>query len=358
MMYNYTYNNHFKFGYLQEDDNGMPVKKLYGQRRSESDEWIIEYGQCNGFSDFRTECISAAEKIYNNRQGAKIDVLFSGGSDSEIVLRSFYELGVDFNVHIMRYDDYLNAHDWSYAYVICQNLNIKPIFHDLNLLKFWGSSQFHDFAQQSKCVSPQLVTHMWLMNRMDNLPVMGSGECYTARADIVLHRSTDFSKTPYSAHVPWVMYEREKIACWYRFPMHHRQNAIPGFFQYTPEIILAFLTDPDSVKLYNNKCRGRLSNKNTKFDIYKKHWPELIDRKKWSGFEKVTDNDRNLRRQLRDLYGDHEYEYWSECNYLVKYMTKQESVFPVNFSPRIRNPGLVNVSMESVKKNLGEYLNY
>lgn len=356
-MFQYTYNNHFKFGYLQQNLENQFVKNLYGSRISESDSWIVEYGQCEkNVADFRTECINAAQKIYDNRQGLKIDVLFSGGSDSEIVLRSFLELGVDFNVHIMRYDDYLNAHDWCYAYTICQNLNIKPIFHDLNLLKFWETEKFRNFAVISKCVSPQLVSHMWLMDKIDGLAVMGSGECYTARMDILENRATNFNDANYSRHVPWVLYEREKIACWYRFPMARSQPAIPGFFQYTPEIMYSFLIDETCQLLHNNKLIGKLSNKGSKFNIYKKYWPELIDRKKWSGFEKVLDQDVVLRKKMREEQGMYEYEYWSEVNYLLEYFRGLESTPPVNFSPPRRNPGMKGVTMKSIIKDMGNYL--
>jgi hypothetical protein len=352
-MFNYTYQNHFKFGYAAEDQ----AVRWFDDRTDRHDRWTVKYGQQKEpIGSFRQECIRAAELIYENRQGLPIDVMFSGGSDSELVLRSFLELGVDFRVHIMRYDDYLNAHDWSYAYVICQNLNIKPVFHDLNLLDFWKSSEFYDYVEDSKCVTPQLISHMWLMNRLDGLGVMGSGECYTARMDIVGNRTKIFTQEDYSKHVPWVLYEREKIASWYRFPMARNLNIVPAFCQYTPGIILSFLTDSLSIDLHNNKIVGKMSNKSSKFSIYKKYWPELIDRKKWSGFEKVLDEDRVIRRELRKLFPYHEFEYWSEVNYLVDYMTGQEPVMPVNFSPPVTNPGMRNVKMDAIKKDLGDYL--
>lgn len=356
-MYQYTYENHFKFGYLQQNDQGQWVKNFYHDRQSPEDQWIVEYGKCtNGVKDFRSECIAAAEKIYNNRNGAKLDILFSGGSDSEIVLRSFLELGVDFNVHIMRYDDYLNAHDWSYAYVICQNLNIKPIFHDLNLLKFWQSDEFAKRAKLSKSVSPQLVPHMWLMDQVDGLPVMGSGECYTARHDILEMRKVDITEKNYNVHIPWVLYEREKIACWYRYPMSKGRDVVPAFFQYTPEIMVSFLADSTSVDLHNNRFIGKLSNKSSKFDIYKKYWPELIDRKKWSGFERVVEEDAVVRRKLRAAFGDYEYEYWSEVTSLLRYMMGEDDTFPINFSPPIKNPGMIGVTAKAIKRDLGNYL--
>lgn len=349
-MFQYTADNHFKFGY-----NGT----WFTDRIGKKDKWTVEYGRCGRtVQNFRLECISAASRIYDQREGLPVDVLFSGGSDSEIVLRSFVELKVPINVHIMRYDNYINAHDWSYAYVICQNLDIKPIFHDLNLVDFWQSGKCMDYADVSKCVSPQLLPHMWLMDQVDGLPVMGSGESYTARLDISGKRTFQFDENNYSALVPWVLYEREKIASWYRYPMKKGRPAVPGFFQYSPELMVSFLDDEISRKLHANKCIGKLSNKSSKFDIYKRYWPELIDRKKWSGFETVMDYDRPMRQKLRSLYGDHEYEYWSEVDQLLKYMTYEAEYMSPNFSPNITNPGMQGVKMESIKEEIGDYLTY
>lgn len=331
-MFQYTADNHFKFGY---------DKTWFTDRTSEKNKWSVEYGRCNRtVQSFRLECISAASRIYDQREGLSVDVLFSGGSDSEIVLRSFKELKVPINVHIMRYDNYVNAHDWSYAYVICQSLNIKPIFHDLDLIDFWESGKCMEYADLSKCVSPQLLPHMWLMDRVDGLPVMGSGESYTARLDINSKRKFQFTEKNYSTLVPWVLYEREKIASWYRFPIKRGRPAVPGFFQYSPELMVSFLDDEVSRKLHSNKSIGKLSNKSSKFNIYKSYWPELVDKKKWSGFETVLDHDRPMRQKLRSLYGDHEFEYWSEVDQLFKYMTHESENMGENFSPNITNPGM------------------
>lgn len=350
IMFQYTADNHFKFGYN---------KIWYIDRVGPKDKWSVEYGRAERpVQNFRIECIAAASRIYEQREGLPIDILFSGGSDSEIVLRSFLELKIPMNVHIMRYDNYVNAHDWSYAYVICQNLNIKPIFHDLDLVKFWESGDCMQYADVSKCVSPQLLAHMWLMDQVDGIPVMGSGESYTARLDISGKRTVEFNEDNYGRHTPWVLYEREKIASWYRYPMKKGRPAVPGFFQYSPELMLSFLTDDISLKLHANECVGKLSNKSSKFDIYRRYWPELIDRKKWSGFETVLDFDRPLRQKLRSLYKDYEYEYWSEVDQLVKYMNYEIEHMPPNFSPNITNPGFRGVLMESLKEDLGDYLVY
>lgn len=339
-MFNYTNNNHFKFGYNKE---------WFRERKDDNDRWTVQYGQCERkAADFRTECIRAAELIWENRGGLPIDIFFSGGSDSEIVLRSFLELKVPFNVHIMRYDQYLNAHDWCYAYVTCQQLDLQPIFHDLDIEDFWSSGRCLEYAETSKCVSPQLLTHMWLMDRVDGIPVMGSADPYTARTDIADKRDFNFTKETYDNGTPWAFFEREKIAAWYRYPMKKGRAAVPGFLQYTPEMVYAFLDDDLSRRLHQNQMIGKLSNKSSKFKIYQKYWPELVDRKKWSGFELVLDLDKSMRDYLRKTYANYEREYWFEVNELMRYFNREIDYTPPNLSPDINNPSFKNHQEEDL----------
>lgn len=337
-MFEYTLNNHFKFGYN---------KMWFADRQATTDMWSVRYGQCTRpVKSFREECIQAAADIWERRDGLPIDVLFSGGSDSEIVLRSFLELGVPVNVHIMRFSNYVNAHDWCYAYVICQNLNITPIFHDLDLVDFWKSGKCLSYAEISRSVSPQLLPHMWLMDQVDGIPVMGSGESYTARTDVAELRDKQLTANMYPLNVKWALFEREKIAAWYRYAMKTNKKAIPGFFQYSPELLLSFLVDPKMNELHANKVFGKLSNKSTKFDIYKTHWPELIDRNKWSGFELVEPIDKVIRTDLRMMYGDYEHEYWTDVASLIAYLKKNRSLMPDSVAPNRPNPSVLNVDLK------------
>ena len=67
-MFEYTLNNHFKFGY----NNNWFVDRV-----NEKDNWSIQYGQCKRpVKKWREECKLAASMIYDQRQGLPIDILF------------------------------------------------------------------------------------------------------------------------------------------------------------------------------------------------------------------------------------------------------------------------------------------
>ena len=326
-MFQYTLNNHFKFGYN---------KNWFIDRQNESDHWSVTYGQINRpVYDWRKECQIAAKYIYDNRQGLPIDILFSGGLDSEIVLRSFLEIKVPFNVHFVDYNGY-NLYDKNWAVKICDHLNVKLKIHNLDIKKFWKSDECLQIAKSSKCVSPQLLSQQWLMSKVDGLPILGSGECYTARTDISMQKKITGQRN--YTNVDLVLVEREKIASWYRYLISNDRPGIAGFFQYTPELMLSFLEDPISIELHNNLRKGRLSNSSSKYDICFRYWPEVEKREKKTGFEDLRDEDFILRSKLLNLYENYHYEYWSETKSLVEYLKKNKSEMPNNISPNIKDP--------------------
>jgi hypothetical protein len=327
-MFEYTADNHFKFGY---------DKEWFADRKGNKNNWIIEYGQCKKtVKSWREECILAAQRIYDQRQGLSIDLLFSGGIDSEVVLRSFIESKVSFKVHFVKYGDH-NIYDFEWVKKICDELNLKFIEHNLDIEKFWQSDDSLKIAEISKSISPQLISQQWLMSQVDGIPVLGSGECYVARCDIAKQKKI-IPEDRILNKVNWVLIEREKIASWYRYAINTNRPAIPGFFQYTPELMLSFLQDNLMMKLTNNQIKGKLSNATSKFQIYKSYWPELLKRDKHSGFENILDKDMILRKRLQELYSNYHYEYWCETNALISYLKKEINEMPVNTSPNIKDP--------------------
>lgn len=327
-MFEYTLNNHFKFGYDNE---------WFIDRPNKNSKWSVQYGQCNRpIKNWREECKLAASIIYDKRQGLPIDILFSGGMDSEITLRSFLEIKVPFNVHFVDYKGY-NVYDKRWAIKICEFLKVKLNIHNLDIEKFWQSEECLQIANLSKCVSPQLISQQWLMGQVDGIPILGAGECYTARTDISMQKKEVTENRNYT-NVDWVLVEREKIASWYRYLISKNKPGIPGFFQYTPEMMLSFLEDPISEELHNNKRKGKLSNSTSKFDICFKYWPELKKRFKKTGFEDLRDEDFILRKELMNLYEDYHYEYWSEVKSLIEYLKGNTNNMPTNISPNIKDP--------------------
>jgi hypothetical protein len=283
MMPQLTHQNHFKFGYNNE---------WFNARKSVNDAWKVEYGRCNRpTGTFKEECLTTARQIKEDA-GGKVTVLFSGGIDSEVALQSFYLAGIPVTASIMRFNNNLNQHDITYAVIACERMGIKYRFFDIDIIKFWENSLL-EYASPVYCLSPQLIATMWLVDQIEEFPILGSGECLIMR---------DF---PYGMRAlgllninpRWNLLEKERIAAWYRHFMIKNRPGCPGFFQYTPEVILSYLEDPYVVKLTNTGRTILTSNKESKFATYQQHF-ELAGRKKYTGFEKVQEQDAYFRQIL------------------------------------------------------------
>lgn len=279
-----SHNNHFRFGY------------------NDTKEWIVSYGRCSRApKNFHDECLETARTIRHNTD-EEITVLFSGGVDSEVVVRSFVEAGIPINVAVMRFKDDLNAHDISYAIETCRELKISPTFYDLDLLAFW-KDDYLPYAHLTRCFSPQLITTMWLIDQIKGFVVLGSGECLLEKK-----------------HDHWFLLEKERIASWYRFFVARNRSGCPGFFQYTPEILLSYLLDPEVVKMVKESVVD--SSAKIKLEMYQQHFP-LKTRPKFTGYEKVQHEDHVIRTKLKEIYGDADQIVKTEYNDLVSLLSNR-----------------------------------
>lgn len=288
MNFELSKNNHFRYGF-----NG----EAFNFRTQPTDQWWVSYGPCQREPlSFREECLLAAKDIEKAARGQPIWVLFSGGVDSEVALQSFYHAGVPVKAAILRFEDDLNEHDIRYAFSACQKLQIPYQVFDLRVRDFWKGIGF-DYARRTQCTTPQLITTMYLVDQLEGFVVLGSGECYLTK---IVPEDYQPGISPYEPS-SWQMWEREKIASWYRhFQVRGRAGA-PGFFQYTPELILSYLKDPFVADLANNRRIGKLSTKTSKLAIYQQHF-ELEDRPKFTGFEKLQEEDHFYRSQLEAMF--------------------------------------------------------
>lgn len=284
-----TQNNHFQFGY-----NGMAFRN----RESATDAWWVHYGPCAREPfPFRQECVATA-RLIQMKTDLPIYVLFSGGVDSEVALQSFVEAGIPVTAAILRFGDDLNIHDISYAVITCEKLGVPYRFFELDILKFW-KGEADSYANATRCVSPQLLSTMWLIDQIPGYPVMGSGECLLVKRIPDGHNleSKEYPDTE------WDLWEKEKIASWFRHFMVRGRDGCPSFYQYTPEIMLAYLRDPFVRDLANNRIFGKYTTESVKFAIYNQHF-KLLPRPKFSGFEKVEPQDAVYRKELVERFPD------------------------------------------------------
>jgi len=291
-----SHRNHFRFGY-----NG----RWFNQRSGPEDEWAVAYGRCaRPIGDWRAECIETA-RLIRSSTAQELWVLFSGGIDSEVVVQSLMFAQIPFKVAITCFQNDLNRHDARYAIKFCEVHQIPYRLLRLDIEDFFKSGEALEYATLTRCVQPQLLHTMWAMDQVEGYPILGSGECFLVRTE------ADQDKT-----YRWVMFEKERIASWYRFLQFRGREGCAGFFQYTPEVMLAFLLDQGIRDLCANRLKGVSDSMPIKASIYRRYFL-LEQRNKYHGFENVLYLDDALRPELERRFGEYNAVFRTEYSQLV-----------------------------------------
>jgi len=260
--------------------NDNPNKKF---RTSPSDIWKIEYPSVKRKEhNFVSECVLAATEILSH--GTPM-LMFSGGIDSETMVRAFLETNQHFDVCIVDYHG-INQHDINYAFKFCDANNIKATVIKINLEEFW-TTELGQYASLGQTFSPQLCTYMKAASNFPNhVVVIGGGENHLQLQD-----------------TEWCISEKERISSLHRFFINSNVKGWGGFFQSTPELIRAGITDPVMQSILHST--EFTDSKDFKGDFYFRTWG-IEKRVKYTGFEKVQDLDYIHRTSLKTnpLFGD------------------------------------------------------
>lgn len=112
----------------------------------------------------------------SDRQTKYVEVLYSGGLDSECVLNSCLNNKIPVRAMTMRLLTRgipINTHDLYYSERFCRSRNIEQVLVDLNLDSFFGNSDYLELLQPYKITYIHVATHFWLFKQCDGFPVMG-----------------------------------------------------------------------------------------------------------------------------------------------------------------------------------------
>lgn len=284
-----SHQDHFKFGY-----NGQ----WFRLRESPSDVFTVAYGQCTTEpGDFRQESIRAA-RLIGEAADAPIHVLFSGGVDSEVTMLSFLAAAVPITAAILRFHDGLNRHDIDFAIQFCVKHGVPYRLYDLDILRFMHE-QVLDYTTPVRCNAPMMAAAMWLIDQIDGFPVMGQGEPFLLRPEQMRPHRLEHAKV--ASHFgntftdqQWALQESETVNGWYRHYLLRGRSGVPGFHQYTPEQILAYLRDPYVIEMMATS--SEINNETWKLPHYRRHFT-LQERPKYTGYEKIMLEIDLYRRQ-------------------------------------------------------------
>jgi hypothetical protein len=205
------------------------------------------------------------------------DVLLSGGIDSEVMVRTFKDLGITHNTFIFKYEDDLNIRDINSSIQICQSLNIPYKIIDFNLSKFYEQDA-NDIFEKTLVPNVASLSRIKWLEYLDNIPIFGEGEPYWKR-DL----GGDYTKkSPWSLHLS----EREMFIS---LNAHYINRPIIGeWYQYTPHIMASYYQEPLIQSLLDDKLIGKESTLSSRLPLHRQYWVDIVEKSKLTGYEGPT----------------------------------------------------------------------
>lgn len=131
-----------------------------------------------------------ASEIYE-RYG-HIDILFSGGLNSQIIVKCFIDSGIPVNIKIFSYENNINYHwDVAAAEKFCKDHNLTYQKINFNLQKFFENDA-ENFFLKSFNVDVSKLPLMKMIEYCDNVPIIGTGYPLISRSTFFYDDSADW----------------------------------------------------------------------------------------------------------------------------------------------------------------------
>jgi hypothetical protein len=267
-MTNFTKHNHLKY---------LIGGREYGYRETSIEPYQVSVGAVDPEvykrSSYQNELRKTADSVYKEF-GKDLVVFFSGGTDSEIVIRNFLSIGVKPRCVTIKFKHNFNAADVDEAERIARELDLPFETIEFDLNEFYESGHAKEFGEQLQCTQITYLLIYYNILKLGAPAVMGGEVLLTkniTRDDIfwyyTLRENEDASAMRFSAK--------------YNIPL------VNEWFSYSPELLLYFLESDGMQKLVNDPNNFKLSSVSSKNAILKQLYPEVTRKRKTHGFESL-----------------------------------------------------------------------
>jgi hypothetical protein len=119
-------------------------------------------------------------EVYNDlltvRQTKTVQVLFSGGLDSELTLHACLKNKIPVEAVTLRLKGHgitLNTHDLYHSGEYCRRHGVKQIIIDLDAISFFENGLHRPYLDKYKIFTAHIATHFWLFEQCTGFPVIG-----------------------------------------------------------------------------------------------------------------------------------------------------------------------------------------
>ena len=138
----------------------------------------------NNFTTELTECKfelgRSVDAIFNDhladRPNSPVELLYSGGMDSELVLMSLMNNKIPVEVITMVIQVRgitLNVTDLYYSEKFCRENNIKQNLFYLDAEDFFNSGKYLEYLLPYSITEPHVASHFWLIEQCQSYPILG-----------------------------------------------------------------------------------------------------------------------------------------------------------------------------------------
>jgi hypothetical protein len=111
-----------------------------------------------------------------NRPNSPVELLYSGGADSELVLMSLIKNKIPFEVMTMviQFKSItLNTTDLYYSEKFCRENNIKQNLFYLDTEELFDSGKYLEYLLPYNIAEPHVASHFWLIEQCQSYPILG-----------------------------------------------------------------------------------------------------------------------------------------------------------------------------------------
>ena len=274
----FTLNNHLEFSV---------GGRKFGYRETPFDKYVVSVGKIDldyyKTSDWVQEQYRTAECV--RRDLGEFVVMFSGGTDSEIVLRTFKKMNIKHRTVFIKLSDD-NLIDLAWARKVADDIGIELEIVEIDVVDFFRGGEAYEIATEVQCNGiAYLPVYSYLLKL--GMPAVMGGEMLLAR---------DTREEP----TKWYLgFDEGFDASVYRFSMKHSIPMVVDWFSYTPEMMGYWLQHPEIVSLIGNRFNYKLNSVSSKNRILKTLVPDILERTKRTGYEQLPGFRYETTHELR-----------------------------------------------------------
>lgn len=220
---------------------------VYGEQRKSSDRLEARFVKARKRSSY-VEALNEALLQVVSDFGTPI-VMYSGGADSEMVIRQLLKLNKRPEVHFVRFDDGYNDADYRHVLDFTRDVGLKPYIHDHSIVSFLNSKQHIELGTKFHTSDVSLITTYKYAQHLGRAVMLGP--------ELLLQKH----QCDWTAHGrdEWYLIVGEHSFSEQSFKRVTGQPLIGELHYWNSDLLHATLTLPQVQDLCDNRIPGKIS---------------------------------------------------------------------------------------------------